>query len=174
VKARKYLSFLALTGGFMQRLFPLVRSRSYIDLLHPDDPINDIPHDTSKEGDITSPPVEDDQKWFHKCPQWQKIISLQGFETFVMKGNGFAISYNASCRKGNKFFHSLTDKETSIVYKNQYYILNGDHRAEYEKRIAKGYAHCKMYYFAHWNERSMWSSDNDFVNLEDFYHLCPS
>lgn len=153
----------------MQRLFALKRSRAYYNLLIPNDPINDIPEDKSQEGDITSPPIEDELEY--KLYRWQKLTSSSGLDSFLLEGKDFFISYNPNTRKGNKFFHGLADSETSLIYEGKYYILNGDHRNEYEKLIHKGYSHCKMYYLSHGSERSMWSSDNDFVNLNEFYNL---
>jgi hypothetical protein len=102
---------------------------------------------------------------------WEKIINqdpdMKGIETFVLEGNGFFISYNPSCRKGDIiFFHGFDNKETALIKEDVYLILNGDHRKEYELLIDKGYEACKKYYESQNNQRSMWSSDNDMLSFD--------
>ena len=54
----------------------------------------------------------------------------------VIKGKDFYISY-AIAGSGP------TGDETALVYKNKFYILNGDWRVKYKPLIKKGYKACK-------------------------------
>jgi hypothetical protein len=102
--------------------------------------------------------------------RWEKILTKINeimHASFVLHGDGFAISYNPSCRAGDaNFYHGFDDKETAIVKDDEYFILNGDHRKEYEALISKGFEACKKYYDSHQDQRSMWSSDNDFFKID--------
>jgi len=57
-------------------------------------------------------------------------------ENEIQEGKGFFISY-AVAGSGP------TGDETAIVYKDKFYILNGDWREKYKKLIPKGYKACK-------------------------------
>lgn len=49
-----------------------------------------------------------------------------------------------------------TDDETAIVNKDKFYILNGDHRKQYNK--LNTLKECMAYYKKHKNQKSSWSN----------------
>ena len=49
--------------------------------------------------------------------------------------------------------------ETALIKDDNYYILNGDFRKEYEEIIDKGFQKCLELYYANLEKRSFWSSD---------------
>lgn len=83
--------------------------------------------------------------------KWEKV-EWAGNE--VLNGQGFFISYN---RTPMSFENN--NGETALVVDGGYYILNGDHRKEYEKRI-KDLGECVKYFQEHKEDISFWSNDN--------------
>ena len=98
-------------------------------------------------------------------------ISDTPTENQVLQGDGFFISYmsgeNSSVLDwcGSDWQQDETalvvsrgkpDDEPKIGTHN-YFILNGDHRKEYESLVPGGLDACKKYYEQHQNEASSWS-----------------
>lgn len=48
--------------------------------------------------------------------------------------------------------------ETALVKDNKYYILNGDHRKEYEVLVDQGFVACYNYFLSKPDEKSSWSN----------------
>lgn len=70
----------------------------------------------------------------------------------VQKGKDFYISY-AIAGSGP------TGDETALVYKGNFYILNGDWREKYKKLIPKGYKACKKLFNDNKKEyKNFWSN----------------
>ena len=89
--------------------------------------------------------------------------SSDGFSTtnFTLKGKGFLISYNPYTGGIFQAFagdNGIGSAETAIIHKNKFYILNGDFRKEYEKRIDKGYKCCKEFFNSKKEFESSWSN----------------
>jgi hypothetical protein len=55
-------------------------------------------------------------------------------------------------------FAGEVKQETAICKDDNYYILNGDHRDEYEKLVPKGFEVCKAYFDSKPELRSSWSN----------------
>ncbi|MEV0360115.1 hypothetical protein AB0H71_29055 [Nocardia sp. NPDC050697] len=49
--------------------------------------------------------------------------------------------------------------ETALCKDGKYFILNGDHREQYENLVDEGFGACYAYFMRHQDERSSWSSD---------------
>lgn len=63
-------------------------------------------------------------------------------------GEGFYISYN-------NYDINIYGCDTTALVKGQmerFYILNGDHRAQYQPLIAKGFDACLKYFCDHWHD----------------------
>ena len=85
----------------------------------------------------------------------------------VLYADDFCISYNPGIPHplfigpffiGASNFFDLLKEETALCKDNEYFILNGDHRNEYEKIIHKGFEECKKFY-DYCDEKSIWSSN---------------
>ena len=85
----------------------------------------------------------------------------------ILDGENFYISYNRSPGMGISLFASDDNCcETALVKpddpENEYRILNGDHRKEYEKLVPLGFEACLEFYnkeSAH--SGSSWSTNSD-------------
>lgn len=65
----------------------------------------------------------------------------------ILEGKNFYISYNSNPGMGLWLFASDNHSdETALCKDNEFYILNGDFKKEYEKLINKGFAACKRFY----------------------------
>jgi hypothetical protein len=73
-----------------------------------------------------------------------------------LEGKDFNISYAYAPWEFSAFAGDTKD-ETAITHKGKCYILNGDHRKEYEKLITRGYRACKEYFLKHRKLKSSWS-----------------
>lgn len=79
-----------------------------------------------------------------KKPNWRIGGGLG--ENQILEGSGFYISFSTGM-VGIPFLGSDTDSgETAICKNGRYYILNGDHRKEYEKIINQGLDACIDYF----------------------------
>lgn len=90
----------------------------------------------------------------------------------VLKGEGFAISYNpntqavpgmAEIQKLGELLSggqlpAKTPEETALIKDDQFLILNGDFRKEYEELLPKGYEACKEFYESRQTLQSKWSN----------------
>lgn len=92
---------------------------------------------------------------------WEQVL---GSNNMVLEGDGFYISYNPDCsanvlsRVVDLIMGEHQTEETAIVTNDgNYYILNGDHRTEYEQRISSFNA-CLKYYKSRPNE---WAYSSD-------------
>lgn len=88
----------------------------------------------------------------------QKIWIRNGRNS-ILEADGFYISYNASPGVIPSFSGDDGSDETALVENNRYYILNGDHREDYEKLVDQGFAACARYFLAHEDQQSSWSND---------------
>ena len=93
---------------------------------------------------------------------WKNIGSLTGNQ--VLTGDGFYISYatGAGLAVMGIFGGDDNSDETALVVPddaggNDFFILNGDYRADYEKLAAEGLDACKAFYEVHKNSKSSWS-----------------
>lgn len=98
----------------------------------------------------------------------------------VLDGDGFFVSYNNKPNEafggfskdigeiGNILLDIIGDNrkletdgrsETALMKGNDYYILNGDFRGEYEKLAPLGFEACYKFYKDHSEHRSNWSND---------------
>lgn len=71
------------------------------------------------------------------------------------------ISYNPSSTKtfgAGSFMAADQEAETAIVKDDNYYILNGDWRQDYEQLIDKGFKACKKFFDEHQEDKSSWSN----------------
>lgn len=80
----------------------------------------------------------------------------------VLEGSDFRISY---LNMGDAVLHSLgwgVDEghigETALIKDGKYYILNGDHRKEYEVLVDQGFVACYNYFLSKPDEKSSWSN----------------
>lgn len=77
------------------------------------------------------------------------------------KKETFFISYNPNtsntCGFGEVFAGDTKD-ETALVKEDQFYILNGDWREDYEKLIDKGFDECFKFYESKGEFKSSWSN----------------
>lgn len=65
---------------------------------------------------------------------------------FVLEGAGFYISFNP-CPGGGSFFGSDDGgPETALCEGDNFHILNGDYRAQYEKLLPQGLEACMRFY----------------------------
>jgi len=105
--------------------------------------------------------------------KWEKISNpLTGLEinNYVLRGNGFYVSYNPDTQRSImgktldgilNFFHSIQGlkegggEETALVKGNNFYILKGDFRKEYERLVSKGFKACYKFYLK--KKKKFWS-----------------
>lgn len=86
--------------------------------------------------------------------QWEKLMNNE-----VLKGNDFYISYNSDTTSTHNVFTELGNalgsfvgesfkdgEETALCKDGKFYILDGDHRKEYERVIDKGFEECLKYF----------------------------
>ncbi len=71
--------------------------------------------------------------------QWELGDAAVG--NLVLQGKDFYISYINFKTK-----NILVVEETAICSEDKYYILRGDHREAYSKRITQGFEACLDYY----------------------------
>ena len=93
---------------------------------------------------------------------WKNIGSLSGNQ--VLNGDGFYISYatGAGLAVIGLFGSDDDSDETALVVPNDaggkdFFILNGDYRADYEKLTPEGLDACKAFYETHKDKVSSWS-----------------
>ena len=80
-----------------------------------------------------------------------KILEV---DDFYISFNSFIDSY-ASTIEG--FQSDDNSSETARCRNREYYILNGDYRAEYENLAPQGYAACYAFYKDNIDNNSSWS-----------------
>jgi hypothetical protein len=69
------------------------------------------------------------------------------------------ISYNPSTHVGMEgWAGDGSGEETALCKDDQYFILNGDFRKEYEALIDKGFKACKKFFDDHEEDKSSWSN----------------
>jgi len=85
--------------------------------------------------------------------EWKKLRRNE-----ILEFKGFYISYNPNVGMNPLCWRGDTDEETAICTGGKFYILNGDHRAEYEKLAPKGLKACLEYFKAHPELKSSWSN----------------
>lgn len=74
----------------------------------------------------------------------------------------FYISYNEHPGSGfSPFAGDGGNCETAIVRDGSFYVLNGDHRVEYEERIDRGFDSCIEFFLANEPLQSSWSDTWD-------------
>lgn len=79
----------------------------------------------------------------------------------VLKAEGFYISYNPGTGMKFSFFagdNGVGSDETALVKDRNFYILNGDHRKEYEELVDKGFDVCYDYFLSKPELKSSWSN----------------
>ena len=73
---------------------------------------------------------------------WERRSCMPGSENFLLRGEGFYISYNAN--PGIPFMGSVAlgsddgGPETALCHDGDFFILNGDYRETYEKLAPVG------------------------------------
>ena len=89
--------------------------------------------------------------------EWETIDSLSRNQ--ILRGNDFYISYMppGACLGLSLFASDEGRDETAVVVSGDFFILNGDHRKEYEGLVSEGLAACKAYFEQHKTEASSWS-----------------
>lgn len=83
---------------------------------------------------------------------------------YVLNGDGFFISFRGHGTHpllGGGLDTETNDGETAIVYKDKFYILNGDHRGQYADLCDKGLKACIAYFETHQDQASGWSDSLD-------------
>lgn len=96
--------------------------------------------------------------------KFEKQHNPFGAEQYVLKGDGFRLSFVQATGVFFGFFRGDNDggPETALHADGEWYILNGDWRAEYEKAAHEGLAACLAVYHKHKNlHRSSWSTDRE-------------
>ena len=94
--------------------------------------------------------------------KWERITGPLGGVNYILRGDGFYVSYNGN--PGASLFGRFFDSdeggpETALVHDDDFHILNGDYRADYERLAPDGFDACKRFYdatAAHAN--SSWST----------------
>lgn len=72
-----------------------------------------------------------------------------GSTNYVLEADGFYISYNPNLNAsifGGVFGSDDGGPETALCKDGEFFILNGDFRAAYERLAPQGYAACKAFY----------------------------
>lgn len=91
---------------------------------------------------------------------WQANSGPLGGVNYVAEGDGFYVSFNPDTGAMDiPLFHGDNGgcAETAICYNGNFYILNGDFRAELEPLIPKGIEACLAFYRENQQARSSWS-----------------
>lgn len=91
-----------------------------------------------------------------------------GFGNQILEGDGFTVSYNPDCSAGLAgIFDALLginqDEETALVVGDKFLILDGDHRAEYER--LEDLKSCVEYFESHSDLMSPTSDTVDDLSL---------
>lgn len=89
----------------------------------------------------------------------------------ILEKEDFYISYNADPGGGFSMLSGDENDETALCANDEFYILNGDHRQEYEGIVDQGVEACLDYYNKT-QGKSSWSMDHkgppkaikDFIN----------
>ena len=84
-----------------------------------------------------------------------KFVNDLGNKVEHIAKKGYIISYVANTA-GNGAFRGDTTDETALIVNSEYFILNGDHRAEYKK--CKNLAACMKYFKSRPKLKSSWSN----------------
>jgi hypothetical protein len=80
--------------------------------------------------------------------KWERTGGLSN--NAVLRGDGFYISYAENPGAGISFFASDGGSdETALVVGDNFHILNGDFRDQYEAAVAGGLAACMAVFDAH-------------------------
>lgn len=85
---------------------------------------------------------------------WEFKMGLLGGGNHILRGDGFYISYNANPQwvtgglafVGSMFASDDGSDETALCRNNEFLILNGDFRADYEPLVAQGYEACRAFF----------------------------
>lgn len=80
---------------------------------------------------------------------WQRIVRPGGAVNYVLRGDGFHVSYNAmtwATPFGALFASDDLSDETALVYGGHFDVLNGDFRAAYERLVPLGLEACRQFY----------------------------
>lgn len=92
--------------------------------------------------------AEEAKVWEYMGPNW------------ILGAPDFFVSYNPG-NYGISFFMSDTGgSETALVKDDQYFILNGDFRPEYEAVIDLGFEACLQVYKNNLSHKSSWSNED--------------
>lgn len=84
---------------------------------------------------------------------------LGGGRNYVLKSNGFHISYNPQPSPDFTTFQADNNgDETALVKEDDYYILNGDFRKEYDELEPKGFDACYDFFLSKPDLKSSWSN----------------
>ena len=87
-------------------------------------------------------------------------VTRHDHSNYVLRGDGFYISYNPRTSGYSEAFAGDVDEETALCKDETYFILNGDYRADYERLIRDGYDACKRFYDKQpMSARSSWSEN---------------
>lgn len=84
---------------------------------------------------------------------------LGGGYNSVLRSEGFYVSYNPQPSPDFDSFQADNNgDETALVKENNFYILNGDFRKEYEELEPKGFDACYDFYTSKPELKSSWSN----------------
>lgn len=92
-------------------------------------------------------------------------------KNIIIQGDGFYVSYNP---EPFDLFEDCMPEETALVYGEMqaFYILEGDHREEYSKRLRDGWDSCFEYFRSNLNQISPYSDrDDPEVVIEKFQNI---
>ncbi|SIC58954.1 hypothetical protein [Mycobacteroides abscessus] len=77
----------------------------------------------------------------------------------LLKSDDFYLSFNPGNFVASVFDSDGSGSETALCKDGNYFILNGDHRAAYEKVFDQGFSACFAYFMKHQDQVSSWSDD---------------
>lgn len=79
--------------------------------------------------------------------EWRFLQGIFGGGNYILKGDGFFISYNPAPGSGFSLFASDGGgSETALCKDGDYWILNGDFRDQYEALVPSGFERCILYF----------------------------
>ncbi|MBW2968537.1 hypothetical protein KY314_00255 [Candidatus Woesearchaeota archaeon] len=130
---------------------------------------------------VVRPPVKkvggEDKNKPMKKENWEKnsnSLTGLGDNNYVLRGKGFYISYNPD--SGRSIYGTLFDgllngigtmlgeektgggEETALCKDDEFYILDGDFREDYEKLVPKGFDACLKFFQKNKKHHSVFSS----------------
>lgn len=113
----------------------------------------------SSGSEMVQATTDDDASSVRSPKQWVRDSGPFGVN-YVLDLDGFHISFNERPGGGFAFFESDDGgAETALVKGDDFFILNGDFRADYERLADGGFPDCYTFYLQNTDARSLWSDD---------------